>query len=143
MYPPVVNTAFPRSQAACENGLSKKPSVTGEAEVWFARRQAVCPADSRCDPLLLCSRRPGVDSLLPLLPSLAGQVVELSAETRAQLEELQLEGDLLEVSLDQTLTIHRVLQAASLPPRQTLHTLIQVRENTRLVFVFWWLSLQL
>lgn len=67
-----------------------------------------------------------MDSLLPLLPSLVGQVVELSAETRAQLEELQLEGDLLEVSLDQTLTIHRVLQAASLPPRQTLHTLIQI-----------------
>ncbi|XP_075898564.1 lysine-specific demethylase 5C isoform X3 [Nelusetta ayraudi] len=84
------------TQAACENGLSKKPSVTG------------------------------VDSLLPLLPSLAGQVVELSAETRALLEELQLEGDLLEVSLDQTLTIHRVLQAASLPPRETLHTLIQI-----------------
>lgn len=84
-------------QAACENGVGKKPSVTG------------------------------VDSLLPLLPSLRGQVVALSADTRARLEELQLEGDLLEVSLDQTLTIHRVLQAASLPPRETLHTLIQVR----------------
>lgn len=70
-----------------------------------------------------------MDSLLPLLPSLRGQVVALSAETRARLEELQLEGDLLEVSLDQTLTIHRVLQAASLPPRETLHTLIQVRNH--------------
>lgn len=76
-----------------------------------------------------------MDSLLPLLPSLAGQVVELSAETRAQLEELQLEGDLLEVSLDQTLTLHRVLQAASLPPRETLHTLIQVRQYTFVVFI--------
>lgn len=131
-----VNTAFPRSQAACENGLSKKPSVTGEAEVWSARLQAVCPADSRRDPPLLCSCRPGVDSLLPLLPSLAGQVVELSAETRALLEELQLEGDLLEVSLDQTLTIHRVLQAASLPPRETLHTLIQVRGKHLFAFCF-------
>lgn len=67
-------------------------------------------------------------SLLPLLPLLKGQVVELSAETRVQLEELQLEGDLLEVSLDQTLIIHRVLQAASVPPRDTLRTLIQVRK---------------
>lgn len=52
--------------------------------------------------------------------------MELSAATRAQLEELQLEGDLLEVSLDQTLLIHRVLQAASSPSTETLRTLIQV-----------------
>lgn len=72
----------------------------------------------------------GVESLLPLLPSLQGQVVELSLDTKAQLEELQLEGDLLEVSLDQTHIIHKVLQAASIPPRETLHTLIQVRKIT-------------
>uniref|UniRef100_A0A3Q2WLJ0 [histone H3]-trimethyl-L-lysine(4) demethylase n=1 Tax=Haplochromis burtoni TaxID=8153 RepID=A0A3Q2WLJ0_HAPBU len=68
-------------------------------------------------------------SLLALLPLLKGQVVELSPDTRVQLEELQLEGDLLEVSLDQMHTIHRVLLAASDPPRETLHTLIQVLEN--------------
>lgn len=65
--------------------------------------------------------------LLSLLPSLKGQVVELSAATTTHLEELLLEGDLLEVSLDQTFLIHRVLQAASLPPTEMLHTLIQVR----------------
>lgn len=69
--------------------------------------------------------------LLPLLPSLKGQVVELSPATRVQLEELQLEGDLLEVSLDQTLLIHRVLQAASAPPTETLHTLIQVQSTPK------------
>lgn len=69
----------------------------------------------------------GVASLLSLLPSLKGHVVELSPATSVQLEELQLEGDLLEVSLDQTQTIYRVLHAASDPPRETLHTLIQVR----------------
>lgn len=69
----------------------------------------------------------GVGSLLALLPLLKGHVVELSPATRAQLEELQLEGDLLEVSLDQTQTIYRVLHAASEPPTDTLHTLIQVR----------------
>lgn len=67
-------------------------------------------------------------SLLALLPLLKGQVVELSSATRDQLEELQLEGDLLEVSLDQTHIISRVLQAASDPPRETLQTLIQVRK---------------
>ncbi|XP_070823746.1 lysine-specific demethylase 5C isoform X2 [Chaetodon trifascialis] len=84
------------ARAGCENGISKKSNVTG------------------------------VGFLLPLLPLLKGQVVELSPGTRAQLEELQLEGDLLEVSLDQTLLIHRVLQAASVPCRDTLHTLIQI-----------------
>ncbi|XP_033825093.1 lysine-specific demethylase 5C isoform X2 [Periophthalmus magnuspinnatus] len=68
----------------------------------------------------------GVRSLLPLLPALKGPVVELSPSTRGHLEELLLEGDLLEVSLDQTHIIHRVLQAASKPPTDTLHTLIQV-----------------
>ncbi|XP_040008024.1 lysine-specific demethylase 5C isoform X1 [Xiphias gladius] len=84
------------TQARCENGISKKSNVTG------------------------------VGSLLPLLPLLKGQVVELSPATRVRLEELQLEGDLLEVSLDQTHIIHRVLQASTVPPKDTLHTLIQI-----------------
>lgn len=84
------------TQGGCENGISKKSNVTG------------------------------VGSLLALLPLLKGQVVELSPDTRIRLEELQLEGDLLEVSLDQMHTIHRVLLAASDPPRETLHTLIQI-----------------
>uniref|UniRef100_A0A3B5M4E4 [histone H3]-trimethyl-L-lysine(4) demethylase n=1 Tax=Xiphophorus couchianus TaxID=32473 RepID=A0A3B5M4E4_9TELE len=70
-----------------------------------------------------------VESLLPLLPLLKGRVVTLSPGAREQLEKLQLEGDLLEVTLDQTYTIHRVLQAASDPPRETLQTLIQVRHR--------------
>lgn len=53
--------------------------------------------------------------------------MELPAATRSRLEELLLEGDLLEVSLDQTFLIHRVLQAASAPPTERLHALIQVR----------------
>ncbi|XP_047433228.1 lysine-specific demethylase 5C isoform X1 [Mugil cephalus] len=83
-------------QAECENGINKKSNITG------------------------------VGSLQPLLPLLKGQVVELSPDTTVRLEELQLEGDLLEVSLDQTHTISRVLLAASAPPRETLHTLIQI-----------------
>ncbi|KAM9828965.1 lysine-specific demethylase 5C isoform X1 [Syngnathus typhle] len=79
-----------------ENGISKKSGVTG------------------------------VGALLPLLPELKGQVVQLSPTTRERLEGLQLDGDLLEVSLDQTHTISRVLQAASDPPVATLCTLIQM-----------------
>ncbi|KAK1897745.1 Lysine-specific demethylase 5C [Dissostichus eleginoides] len=86
--------------AGCENGINKKSNVTG------------------------------VGSLLALLPLLKGGVVELLPASREQLEDLQLEGDLLEVSLDQSLTIHRVLQAASSPPTDTLRTLIQVSNIT-------------
>ncbi|KAM9855877.1 lysine-specific demethylase 5C isoform 2-T2 [Aulostomus maculatus] len=68
----------------------------------------------------------GVGSLMVLLPTLKGQVVTLSPATREKLEELQLEGDLLEVSLDQTHIINSVLQAASDPPRGMLRTLIQI-----------------
>uniref|UniRef100_A0A3B3S562 [histone H3]-trimethyl-L-lysine(4) demethylase n=1 Tax=Paramormyrops kingsleyae TaxID=1676925 RepID=A0A3B3S562_9TELE len=66
----------------------------------------------------------GVEALLHLLPSLQGPVIELSPSAVSQLEELQLEGDLLEVTLDQTLTIHWLLQAASRPPLRTLRALI-------------------
>lgn len=66
---------------------------------------------------------------MSLLPCLKGPVIELTSSTRAQLEELQLEGDLLEVMLDQTHIVYRILQAASTPPHDALHTLIQVREG--------------
>ncbi|XP_072538432.1 lysine-specific demethylase 5C isoform X2 [Salminus brasiliensis] len=68
----------------------------------------------------------GVESLVPLVSCLKGPVIELTPSTYAQLEELQLEGDLLEVTLDQTHTIYRLLQAASSPPHQSLHTLLQI-----------------
>uniref|UniRef100_A0A672RLT5 [histone H3]-trimethyl-L-lysine(4) demethylase n=1 Tax=Sinocyclocheilus grahami TaxID=75366 RepID=A0A672RLT5_SINGR len=67
-----------------------------------------------------------VISLLSLVPCLKGPVIELTTSTRAQLEELQLEGDLLEVMLDQTHGIYRILQAASQPPHDALRTLIQI-----------------
>uniref|UniRef100_A0A8C9ST64 [histone H3]-trimethyl-L-lysine(4) demethylase n=1 Tax=Scleropages formosus TaxID=113540 RepID=A0A8C9ST64_SCLFO len=72
----------------------------------------------------------GVDTtahLLPLVPSLKGPVIELSPAARAQLEDLQLEGDLLEVTLDQTQVIYRLLQAASQPPHHALHSLLLFR----------------
>uniref|UniRef100_A0A8B9JNK1 [histone H3]-trimethyl-L-lysine(4) demethylase n=1 Tax=Astyanax mexicanus TaxID=7994 RepID=A0A8B9JNK1_ASTMX len=68
----------------------------------------------------------GVESLVPLVSCLKGPAIELTPSTRAQLEELQLEGDLLEVTLDQTHTIYRLLQAASSPPHQSLQTLLQI-----------------
>uniref|UniRef100_A0A8C9VLN0 [histone H3]-trimethyl-L-lysine(4) demethylase n=1 Tax=Scleropages formosus TaxID=113540 RepID=A0A8C9VLN0_SCLFO len=68
-----------------------------------------------------------IEHLLPLVPSLKGPVIELSPAARAQLEDLQLEGDLLEVTLDQTQVIYRLLQAASQPPHHALHSLLLFR----------------
>ncbi|XP_023675035.1 lysine-specific demethylase 5C-like isoform X4 [Paramormyrops kingsleyae] len=87
-------------QAECENGHSRKGGTNGVK---------------------------GTESLLALLPCLRGPVIELSSDTRIQLEALQLEGDMLEVTLDQTQVIHRLLQAASEPPRHTLRSLILIR----------------
>lgn len=111
-------------QAGCENGVNRKSNVPGEflTSSIRVRASALADADPPAPP-----GSPGVGSLLSLLPSLRGQVVELAAATRSRLEELLLEGDLLEVSLDQTFLIHRVLQAASAPPTERLHALIQVR----------------
>uniref|UniRef100_A0A9J7ZP95 Lysine-specific demethylase 5D n=1 Tax=Cyprinus carpio carpio TaxID=630221 RepID=A0A9J7ZP95_CYPCA len=87
------------SQSGCQNGVAKK---AGTHDIT------------------------GVESLLSLVPCLKGPVIELTTSTRAQLEELQLEVDLLEVTLDQTHSIHRILQAASQPPHDALRTLIQI-----------------
>uniref|UniRef100_A0A671R1Q5 [histone H3]-trimethyl-L-lysine(4) demethylase n=1 Tax=Sinocyclocheilus anshuiensis TaxID=1608454 RepID=A0A671R1Q5_9TELE len=87
------------SQSGCQNGVAKKSGIHDIT---------------------------GVESLLSLVPCLKGPVIDLTTSTRAQLEELQLEGDLLEVMLDQTHSIYRILQAASQPPHDALHTLIQI-----------------
>uniref|UniRef100_A0A8C7PBV4 [histone H3]-trimethyl-L-lysine(4) demethylase n=1 Tax=Oncorhynchus mykiss TaxID=8022 RepID=A0A8C7PBV4_ONCMY len=92
------------------------------------RREEEDRKKGNCESVISHHNVTGVGSLLPLVPSLKGPVIELSLTTRTQLEELQLEGDLLEVSLDQTSTIHRVLQAALEPHRHTLRTLILVRD---------------
>ena len=51
----------------------------------------------------------------PLVPRSmnTGPLLELSNMARAQLEELMMEGDLLEVSLDETQHIWKILQACS------------------------------
>lgn len=120
---------LPCQQAGCENGISKKSNVLGKTlKTYFG---ITITGITGADAAVPTPHSSGVGCLLSLLPSLRGQVVELSAATRTHLEELLLEGDLLEVSLDQTFLIHRVLQAASAPPREMLHTLIQVRSTRR------------
>ena len=52
----------------------------------------------------------------PLVPrQVEAPVLELSGSAKEQLEELMMEGDLLEVSLDETQHIWRILQACQPP----------------------------
>uniref|UniRef100_A0A8C7VFV2 [histone H3]-trimethyl-L-lysine(4) demethylase n=1 Tax=Oncorhynchus mykiss TaxID=8022 RepID=A0A8C7VFV2_ONCMY len=107
-----------RKKGNCESVIVLSDSEGGEGDGVIDLTEENSPKKT------LKKEMNGVGSLLPLVPSLKGPVIELSLTTRTQLEELQLEGDLLEVSLDQTSTIHRVLQAALEPHRHTLRTLI-------------------
>ncbi len=57
----------------------------------------------------------------PLVPrQVEPPVLELSDSARSQLEELMMEGDLLEVSLDETQHIWRIIQACQLPQSDRL-----------------------
>uniref|UniRef100_A0A8C4FAE6 [histone H3]-trimethyl-L-lysine(4) demethylase n=1 Tax=Dicentrarchus labrax TaxID=13489 RepID=A0A8C4FAE6_DICLA len=63
----------------------------------------------------------------PLVPrSLEPPVLELSLQAKAQLEELMMLGDLLEVSLDETQHIWRILQATHPPSEERFLQVMEV-----------------
>lgn len=63
----------------------------------------------------------------PLVPrSLEPPVLELSPQAKAQLEELMMLGDLLEVSLDETQHIWRILQATQPPSDERFLQVMEV-----------------
>lgn len=63
----------------------------------------------------------------PLVPrSLEPPVLELSPHAKAQLEELMMLGDLLEVSLDETQHIWRILQATHPPSEERFLQVMEV-----------------
>lgn len=63
----------------------------------------------------------------PLVPrSLEPPVLELSPGAKAQLEELMMVGDLLEVSLDETQHIWRILQATHPPSEDRFLHIMEV-----------------
>uniref|UniRef100_A0A673LNP8 Lysine-specific demethylase 5A n=1 Tax=Sinocyclocheilus rhinocerous TaxID=307959 RepID=A0A673LNP8_9TELE len=67
----------------------------------------------------------------PLVPrSLEPPVLELSPAAKAQLEELMMEGDLLEVSLDETQHIWRILQATH-PPSEDKFLQLKLKDVER------------
>ncbi|XP_016075602.1 PREDICTED: lysine-specific demethylase 5D-like isoform X2 [Miniopterus natalensis] len=74
------------------------------------------------------SRKTDLGLLSSLLPQLTGPVLELPEETRVPLEELMLEGDLLEVTLDENYSIWQLLQAGQCPDLKRIHTLLEVEK---------------
>lgn len=67
----------------------------------------------------------------PLVPrSLEPPVLELSPQAKAQLEELMMLGDLLEVSLDETQHIWRILQATHPPSEERFLQVMEVGRSS-------------
>uniref|UniRef100_A0A452V3P1 [histone H3]-trimethyl-L-lysine(4) demethylase n=1 Tax=Ursus maritimus TaxID=29073 RepID=A0A452V3P1_URSMA len=69
-----------------------------------------------------------LEVLSSLLPQLTGPVLNLPEATRAPLEELMLEGDLLEVTLDENHSIWQLLQAGQPPDVERIRTLLELEK---------------
>ncbi|KAG8554654.1 hypothetical protein GDO81_003858 [Engystomops pustulosus] len=75
---------------------------------------------------------PDLDAMAALLPRIERTpVLDISIGSRALLEDLMLEGDLLEVTLEEELTISRLLLASQIPPVERLRTLIEIERCER------------
>ncbi|XP_027624761.1 lysine-specific demethylase 5C isoform X7 [Tupaia chinensis] len=72
-----------------------------------------------------------LELLSSLLPQLTGPVLELPQATRAPLEELMMEGDLLEVTLDENHSIWQLLQAGQTPDLERIRTLLELEKAER------------
>ncbi|XP_053437350.1 lysine-specific demethylase 5D isoform X2 [Nycticebus coucang] len=72
------------------------------------------------------SSKKDLELLSSLLPQLTGPVLELPEATRAPLEELMMEGDLLEVTLDENHSIWQLLQAGQPPDLERIRTLLEL-----------------
>ncbi|XP_060039513.1 lysine-specific demethylase 5C isoform X4 [Erinaceus europaeus] len=72
-----------------------------------------------------------LELLSSLLPQLTGPVLELPEGTRTPLEELMLEGDLLEVTLDENHSIWQLLQAGQAPNLERIRTLLELEKAER------------
>ncbi|XP_037374226.1 lysine-specific demethylase 5D-like isoform X2 [Talpa occidentalis] len=70
----------------------------------------------------------GMELLSSVLQKLTGPVLELPEATRVPLEELMLEGDLLEVTLDENLSIWQLLQAGQPPDLERIRTLLELEK---------------
>lgn len=87
-----------------------------------------------------------LEVLCSYLPQLQGPVLELADAVRLPLEELLMEGDLLEVTLDESQSIWRLLQAACAPQLHKFQQLLDVSiiltvSKYSELFLFVWVSM--
>ncbi|XP_073447057.1 lysine-specific demethylase 5C isoform X1 [Dendrobates tinctorius] len=75
---------------------------------------------------------PDLDAMAALLPRIdRTSVLDISIGSRTLLEDLMLEGDLLEVTLEEELSISRLLLASQMPPVERLRSLIEIERCER------------
>lgn len=97
-------------------------------------------------PGYLCASLADLEMLCSYLPQLQGPVLELADAVRLPLEELLMEGDLLEVTLDESQSIWRLLQAACAPQLHKFQQLLDVSVILTVskyseLFFFVWVSM--
>uniref|UniRef100_UPI0023EB6F29 LOW QUALITY PROTEIN: lysine-specific demethylase 5C-like n=1 Tax=Agelaius phoeniceus TaxID=39638 RepID=UPI0023EB6F29 len=132
--------------------LLASPEVAGPLERLAALRQRLCHGDgdgalreaSRNEQTKVSVENgdapsPEKNGALPselealgaALPRLQGPVLELPEAARRPLEELMMEGDLLEVTLDEAQSIWRLLQATRPPPLGLFRLLLELEQAER------------
>ncbi|RMB90024.1 hypothetical protein DUI87_33582 [Hirundo rustica rustica] len=98
-------------RAPPEHLPSVPPGVGGERDAPSPEKNGPLPSE--------------LEALSAALPRLQGPVLELAEGTRRPLEELMMEGDLLEVTLDEAQSIWRLLQATRPPPLALFRLLLE------------------
>ncbi|KAG8447770.1 hypothetical protein GDO86_015036 [Hymenochirus boettgeri] len=109
---------------------SKDPQALRETT--WNEQNPISHENGDCHPENGTCAMPDLDSLAAYLPRIEKvPILELSLGSRTLLEDLMLEGDLLEVTLEEELSIWRLLQASHLPCLDKLHTLIEIERCER------------
>uniref|UniRef100_A0A803TFR1 [histone H3]-trimethyl-L-lysine(4) demethylase n=1 Tax=Anolis carolinensis TaxID=28377 RepID=A0A803TFR1_ANOCA len=107
---------------SAKEGSALKESSCNEQTKVHARGLGILGLPFSC----VCAFFTDLEVLGSYLPQLQGPVLELSDAIRLPLEELLMEGDLLEVTLDESQSIWRLLQAAYSPQVEKFHQLLDV-----------------
>ncbi|XP_013916231.1 PREDICTED: lysine-specific demethylase 5C-like isoform X3 [Thamnophis sirtalis] len=112
--------------SAKDAGALKESSCNEQTKVSLENGDATTPEkNSSCASDL--------EMLSSYLPQLQGPVLELADAVRLPLEELLMEGDLLEVTLDESQSIWRLLQAACAPQLHKFQQLLDLEQAERRV----------
>nr|XP_034996255.1 lysine-specific demethylase 5C isoform X4 [Zootoca vivipara] len=110
--------------SAKEAGALKESSCNEQTKVSLENGDSTAPEKNG-------SCASDLETLCSYLPRLQGPVLEVTDAIRLPLEELLMEGDLLEVTLDESQSIWRLLQAASAPQLDKFHQLLDLEQAER------------